>query len=92
MKKFYRIITKASGAVLILFVTLAAPVFAENEFSLFLAPAFEVSAGEERFGPGAGAAATLDWAFLPFAGLSARGGFSSLSTAAGSGFTLYRAV
>jgi hypothetical protein len=69
---------------------LAAPVSAEHEFSLSLAPALEVPAGKEHFGPGAGAAASLDGAFLPFMGLSAGGGFSSLSTEAGSAFTLFR--
>jgi hypothetical protein len=68
----------------------SAPLRAENEFALSLSPAFEIPAGKERFGPGAGAAAALDWAFLPFMGISAGGGFSSLSTEAGSGFTLYR--
>ncbi|MDR2184956.1 MAG: autotransporter outer membrane beta-barrel domain-containing protein [Treponema sp.] len=75
---------------MVLFAALSAPVFAENEFALSLAPAFEIPAGKEHLGPGAGAAASVDWAFLPFMGLSAGGGFSSLSTAAGSGFTLYR--
>jgi hypothetical protein len=67
-----------------------APVLAEHEFALSLAPVFEIPAGKEHFGPGAGAAASLDLAFLPFMGVSAGGGFSSLGTEAGSGFTLYR--
>jgi hypothetical protein len=79
----------AAGGCLLCFV-LAAPVFAENEFALSLAPVFEVPVGKEHFAPGAGAAASLDWAFLPFMGVSAAGGFGSLSTAAGSGFSLYR--
>jgi hypothetical protein len=69
---------------------LTVPVFAEQEFSLSLAPAFEAPAGKEHFGPGVGAAASLDWAFLPFMGLGAGGGFSSLSTEAGSAFAVYR--
>ncbi|MDR1317802.1 MAG: hypothetical protein LBK13_13130 [Spirochaetales bacterium] len=104
--RLYRIIEQVPGAVLILSdifsvilsviasmilsALLCAPVFAENEFALSLAPAFEVPAGKEHFGPGAGAAAAIDWAFLPFMGFSAAGGFSSLSTDAGSAFTLYR--
>jgi hypothetical protein len=74
----------------VLFAILSIPVFAENEFALSLAPAFEVPAGKEHFAPGVGAAAALDWAFLSFMGISAGGGFSSLSMATGSGFTMYR--
>jgi hypothetical protein len=83
----------ASGVVLAVLLSLVSPcspAFAENEFALSLAPAFEVPVGKEHFGPGAGAAAALDWAFLPFMGLSVGGGFSSLSTEAGNAFTLYR--
>ncbi|MDR1617806.1 MAG: hypothetical protein LBS06_02005, partial [Treponema sp.] len=81
---------KASGAVLVLCVISALPVSAEHEFALSLAPVFEMPAGKEHFGPGVGAAAALDWAFLPFMGLSAGGGFSGLSTETGSAFSLYR--
>jgi hypothetical protein len=73
-----------------LILLVSALVFAEHEFALSLAPAFEIPAGKEHFGPGVGAAAALDWAFLPFMGLSAGGGFASLATEAGSGFALYR--
>jgi hypothetical protein len=72
-------------------LVLTAPVFAENEFALSLAPVFEIPAGKEHFGPGMGAAAALDWAFLPFMGLSAGAGFSSLAIETGDSFTLYRA-
>jgi hypothetical protein len=65
-------------------------VFAENEFALSLAPAFEIPAGKEYFGPGMGAAAAFDWGFLPFMGISAEGGFSSLAMEAVSAFALYR--
>ncbi|MDR2785397.1 MAG: hypothetical protein LBB83_05745, partial [Treponema sp.] len=54
-----------------LLMAVVIPVFAENEFALSLAPVFEIPAGKEHFGPGAGAAAALDWAFFPFMGLSA---------------------
>jgi hypothetical protein len=74
----------------VLLTAVVGPVFAEQEFSLSLSPVFEVPAGKEHFGPGAGGAAALEWAFLPFMGINAGGGFSSLSTGAGSGFTLYR--
>ncbi|MDR2079177.1 MAG: transglutaminase-like domain-containing protein [Treponema sp.] len=84
MKRLYRFIA------VIVFLTPLWPLYAEHEFALSLAPAFEIPAGKEHFGPGAGAAAALDWAFLPFMGLSAAGGFSSLSTEAGSSFTVYR--
>ncbi|MDR0669473.1 MAG: hypothetical protein LBF95_05270 [Treponema sp.] len=93
MKKFDRPIKKIRGVVLLsaaLSVVLSAPVFAEHEFALSLAPVFEIPAGKEHFGPGAGAAVALDWAFLPFMGIGTAGGFSSLSTEAGSAFTLYR--
>jgi hypothetical protein len=82
-------VVTAAGVCLLCFV-LTTPVFAEHEFALSLAPAFEIPGGKEHFGPGAGAAAALDWVFLPFMGLSAGGSFSSLATEAGSAFTLYR--
>jgi hypothetical protein len=69
---------------------IAFPVFAENEFSLAVSPVFEIPAGKEHFGLGAGAAAAFDWAFLPYLGVSAGGAFSSLSMEAGSSFSLYR--
>ena len=85
MKKPYRRIV-----VIVLLMSVWTTLHGEQEFSLSLSPVFEVPAGKEHFGPGAGAAAALDWAFLPFVGLSAGGGFSSLSTEAGNAFTLYR--
>jgi hypothetical protein len=63
---------------------------AEQEFAFSLAPAFEIPGGLENFGPGAGGAAALDWTFLPFFGVSAGGGFSSLFVADGSSLILYR--
>jgi hypothetical protein len=75
---------------LIVFVTPLWALYAENEFALSLSPAFEIPAGKEQFSSGMGAAAALDWAFLSFMGISAEGGFSSLSTEAGSAFALYR--
>ncbi|MDR0400459.1 MAG: hypothetical protein LBH51_05895, partial [Treponema sp.] len=77
-------------ARIVLLASLALPVFAEHEFALSLSPVLEIPSGREHFGPGMGAAAALDWAFLPFLGVSAEGGFSSLSTGAGSAFSLYR--
>ena len=74
----------------VLFTAFIVPVFAEHEFALSLAPVFEIPAGKEYLGPGMGAAAALDWAFLPFMGLSAEGGLSILSMEAGGAFTLYR--
>jgi hypothetical protein len=84
MKRLFRFI------VLILLLTPLWTLYAEHEFALSLAPGFEIPAGKEHFGPGAGAAAALDWTFFPFVGLSAGGGFSSLTTEAGGAFTLYR--
>jgi len=68
--------------------------FAENEFSLSVAPVLEVPLGVEHLGPGMGAAASLDWAFLSFAkdfdfGLSARGGFTSIPAQAGDPLTIF---
>ncbi|MDR0708551.1 MAG: hypothetical protein LBF77_00620, partial [Spirochaetaceae bacterium] len=73
-----------------LILLVSALVFAEHEFALSLSPVFEIPAGKEHFGPGVGAAAALDWTFLPFIGISAGGGFSSLAMETGSAFTLYR--
>jgi hypothetical protein len=39
-------------------------VFAENEFSLQVAPRFVVPAGSEYFEPGFGVQAVVDWDFL----------------------------
>ena len=47
---------------------LAVPCFAENEFSLRLAPVLQAPAGVGEASLGAGAAAILDWTFLSFAG------------------------
>jgi hypothetical protein len=79
---------KVPGTILILFAVLR--VYGESEFTLSLAPVFEMPAGKEYLGPGMGAAAALDWVFLPFMGLNAGGGFSRLPAEAGSAFTLYR--
>jgi outer membrane protein OmpA-like peptidoglycan-associated protein len=67
--------------------------FAENEFSLRLAPAFEIPLGIPQLGAGIGADASLDWAFWPFAkkfnlGVSAGGGFKSISVQTGDPLTL----
>jgi outer membrane protein OmpA-like peptidoglycan-associated protein len=62
--------------------------FAENEFSLRLAPVFETPLNLPQLGTGIGANASLDWAFLQFTkkfdfGVSAGGGFSSISVQTG---------
>jgi hypothetical protein len=67
--------------------------FAENEFSLRLAPAFEMPLGLPQFGPGFGADADFEWAFYSFAkkfdlGVSAGGGFASISVQTGDPLTL----
>jgi transglutaminase-like putative cysteine protease len=67
--------------------------FAENEFSLRLAPAFEMPLGFEQFGAGFGANADFDWSFLQFAkkfdlGVLAGGGFKSISVQTGDPLTL----
>ena len=59
-------------------------VFAENEFSLKIAPALISPVGAEQFNPGFGANISLDWSFWnnpsgKFGiGLSAEGGFASV--------------
>ena len=73
---------------------LAFPCFSENEFSLSLAPVYEVPLGIEQLGGGMGAAASLDWSFLALNkdfnfGLSAAGGFSSLAAQAGESLSIF---
>jgi len=73
---------------------IANSLFAENEFSLSLAPVFEAPVGVEYLSSGMGAAASLDWAFLPFAnkfdfGISAGGGFSSITAEIGDPLTIF---
>jgi hypothetical protein len=72
---------------------LPVPAFAENEFSLRLAPAFEMPLGLPQFGVGIGAGVSLDWAFLSFAknfglGVSAGASFASIPVQTGSPLTL----
>ena len=55
MKKPYRRIV-----VIVLLMSVWTTLHGEQEFSLSLSPVFEVPAGKEHFGPGAGAAAALD--------------------------------
>jgi hypothetical protein len=67
--------------------------FAENEFSLRIAPALEMPLGLPQMGVGFGANADLDWAFLRFAnkfdfGVSAGGGFASIAVQTGDPLTL----
>ncbi|MDR2543322.1 MAG: hypothetical protein LBC80_07745 [Treponema sp.] len=85
MKKFF--------LILICFSLLAVNLPAEHEISFRVAPAFEVPFGFSQFGSGAGAAASLDWAFLRFArnfnfGLSAGGSFTSLAVQIGEPLTV----
>jgi hypothetical protein len=69
-------------------------LFAEHEFSLSAAPVFESTLGVEQLSSGMGAAASLDWAFWQFAknfdlGLSAGGGFSSITAQIGDPLTIF---
>jgi len=69
-------------------------LFAENEFSLSFAPVFEAPLGVEYLSPGMGAAASLDWAFWQLSkdfdfGLSAGGGFISITAQAGDPLTIF---
>ena len=83
---------KGRGKKFLLFLVLtfnfSLVCFAENEFSLRLAPVLEIPLGLPQLGTGIGAAASLDWAFLPFAkkfdlGVSAGGSFASVSVIVG---------
>jgi hypothetical protein len=82
------------SVLFVVFCLLAVPCFAENEFSLSLAPVFESPIGYEELQSGMGAAASLDWSFLSFAkkfdfGLSAGGGFSSNTVKIGDPLTIF---
>jgi hypothetical protein len=75
------------------FSLLPVPCFAENEFSLRLAPVFEKPLGLPQMGVGIGADISIDWAFLSLTkkfdiGVCAGGGFASVSVQAGSPLTL----
>ena len=63
---------------------------AENEFSARLAPVFEAPLSMSNFGPGIGASAALEWAFLPFLGVSAEGGIINLGVKDGSTFNMVK--
>ncbi|MCL2763123.1 MAG: transglutaminase-like domain-containing protein [Treponema sp.] len=75
-------------SIILLFISLSFPLFAENEISFRVAPVIEIPVDQSLFNTGMGAAASLDWAFSnktkwQFAkkfniGLSAGGTISSL--------------
>jgi hypothetical protein len=78
----------------LVFPAFAFPVFGENEFTFRLEPQFVGPVDVINFEGGFGAAAALDWGLLPFGsamklGLGLGGGFSSLSIADGSAFSLF---
>ncbi|GBU27242.1 hypothetical protein R84B8_00769 [Treponema sp. R8-4-B8] len=69
------------------------PCFADNDITLSLAPVFEIPVGADYLSSGMGASASLDWAFLPLGnnfdfGLSAGGGFSSITADIGDPLTI----
>ncbi|WP_461256059.1 transglutaminase-like domain-containing protein [Treponema sp. R80B11-R83G3] len=73
---------------------IAHSLFAEDEFSLSIAPTFEMPVGVDYLNSGMGAAVSLDWSFLSFAknfnfGLSAGGGFSSINAQIGEPLTIF---
>ena len=77
----------------VLFLLPCFSLFAEHEFSLRLAPAFEFPVGNSQFETGFGAAASFDWAFWPFAkkfdlGLSLGGGFTNIAVKVGDSVSL----
>jgi hypothetical protein len=68
--------------------------FSENDVTLSIAPTFEMPVGVDYLGSGMGAAASFDWAILPFAnkfdfGISAGGGFSSITAEIGDPLTIF---
>jgi len=79
--------------IFVVLLMTAFPCFSENEFSLSLAPLYEMPIDAEYLTPGMGASVSLDWSFLNFAknfdfGLSAKGGFSSLTAETGDPLTI----
>jgi hypothetical protein len=69
------------------------PCYAENVFSLRLAPAFQMPLGISQLKMGIGANASFDWAFWSFAGnfdlgVSAGGSFASIAVQTGRPLTL----
>ena len=71
-----------------LFCLFAIPCFAENEFSLSLAPVYEMPQGIDLLSPGMGGTVSLDCAFLPSVkkinfGLSVGGGFTNITVQVG---------
>jgi len=73
---------------------IAHSLFAEDEFTFSLAPICEIPVGADNLTAGMGMAASLDWAFLPFAknfdfGVSLGGGFSSITVEVGDPLTIF---
>ncbi|MCL2442354.1 MAG: hypothetical protein FWD13_02690 [Treponema sp.] len=79
---------RGSLLLITLIFLLSVPCFAENQFSLRLAPVIEAPVGIEHFRTGIGAAISLDWAFWSFSnfnfGVGASGSFSSIPVQIGS--------
>jgi len=78
--------------IMVLCSLLNVHLFAENVFTLRLAPAIEVPVKIPQFSPGVGGSAALDWAFLPFAGnfslgASVSGSFVNIPVQAGEPMT-----
>jgi hypothetical protein len=67
----------------------ALPAFSQEGFGLRLFPGAVIPFGTDNFEPGFGAAASLDWAFLPWLGLSLGGGFSGLDVKDGSSVSIF---
>jgi hypothetical protein len=68
--------------------------FAEDEFSLAIAPVFDAPVGHEELRTGIGAVVSLDWAFWQFAenfnfGVSAGGGFTSIAAQIGDPLSIF---
>ena len=79
--------------IVIFILILSVPLFAENEFSLRVAPAVEAPLNIPEFSPGMGAAVSIDWSFIQFAGnfglgVNAEGTFSSLPFHVGDSLSL----
>jgi len=81
-------------AIFIFCLFFAVPLFAENEFSLRLAPVVQVPLNLSQFNTGIGASAVLDWTFFALTkkvslGVSAGGGYTNVPVKAGNSLSFF---
>jgi len=92
-KNYNSVLLRVLRGYILLFI-FTVPCFAESEFSLAVAPAYEMPLNADYLSSGMGAAISLDWAFLSFArnfdfGLSAGGGFTSITVETGDPLSIF---